>query len=390
MLVGGFTFGLIVGALGEMARKANPGDNFRKKKIAQVSAYLARRGVTADLLRRVRLYFQNHYETVSVFSTEEYDDYFSKLPTDIRLELAREVGYMDSAKRPGLLSKVPSFGGLDSMSLILVCTKLKTELYPKSVFVMTSEDENGLPIMRETICRQGEHAWETIVFMEGVANVTSADGAELNRFLHHTDAESLNHGQDGTPADRTSLKACDYLDEHVALLPPHSVIYRTHTVYATTDVTVALLAAEDVSDLRKVPAIDRHLRPYAASAKRGETIKLIQKVFAAIDGDQSQNIDKSEFLRVMNMMGSQLDENKVNLVFDAIDVDANGEIDVLEFTEWWLEQERTDTSIRNDGAVTTNTEDFDLQSLKRDMADLDKMTTGMQVQLARISDLLKV
>ena len=58
MLIGGFTFGLIVGSLGEMARKSNPGDTFRTKKISQLSAYLSRRDVTPDLLRRIRLYFQ--------------------------------------------------------------------------------------------------------------------------------------------------------------------------------------------------------------------------------------------------------------------------------------------------------------------------------------------
>ena len=58
MLVGGFTFGLIVGALGEVARKSKPGDALRTKKISQLSAYLARRGVTPDLLRRIRVYFQ--------------------------------------------------------------------------------------------------------------------------------------------------------------------------------------------------------------------------------------------------------------------------------------------------------------------------------------------
>ena len=58
MLVGGFTFGLIVGALGEVARKSKPGDALLSKKISQLSAYLARREVTPDLLRRIRLYFQ--------------------------------------------------------------------------------------------------------------------------------------------------------------------------------------------------------------------------------------------------------------------------------------------------------------------------------------------
>jgi hypothetical protein len=81
-------------ALGEMARKSNPGDAFRTKKISQMSAYLSRREVTPDLVRRIRVYFQSHYETGSVFAQKEYEDYFMRLPAEHRNELAAEVGYL--------------------------------------------------------------------------------------------------------------------------------------------------------------------------------------------------------------------------------------------------------------------------------------------------------
>ena len=381
MLVGGFTFGLIVGALGEMARKSNPGDSFRNKKIAQVSTYLARRGVTPDLLRRIRMYFQNHYEIASVFSTQEYEDYFTRLPTEYRLELAKEVGYLESAQNPGIFTNVASFGSLDTMSLILVCTKLKTELYLKSASVMTSEDEDGIRITRETICRRGEAAWEMLVFLDGIANVSTAEGEGEKIFLHHDDAQALNH--------RSQFKGNDYVDEHVALLPTHQLNYRSYNMYATTDVTVALLSGEDVAQLRQErPAIDNHLRPYAAAAKRDETIKQIQKIFIQIDEDGSGSIDESEFIEIMKLMGIDLPDAKISEVFATIDADGGGDIDMVEFTEWWLSQEASDTTIRDDGAVVTNQNEFDLQTLKRDMADLDKMTAGMQSQLARITNLL--
>ena len=41
----------------------------------------------------------------------------------------QEVGYLDSSRKPGILARIPSFSGLDTMSLVLVCTKLKTEVY---------------------------------------------------------------------------------------------------------------------------------------------------------------------------------------------------------------------------------------------------------------------
>jgi hypothetical protein len=381
MLVGGFTFGLIVGALGEMARKANPGEAFRSKKIAQVSTYLARRGVTPDLLRRIRLYFQNHYEIASVFSTQEYTDYFTRLPTEHRLQLAKEVGYLDSAHRPGVLAKISSFSGLDTMSLILVCTKLKTELYEKSTSAPIAGDA-GIPTTRETVCRRGEHAWELIVVLEGIANVTDADGDDEHEFLHHSDEEALAWTQ--------QVKMNDFIDEHVALLPPHSTSQRTQTLYAQTDLQIALLSAEDVYMLRSErPAIDRHLRPYAAAAQRDETIRQVNKIFESIDKDGSGEIDQQEFVGVMRSLGSDLPEAKIHEVFATIDVDAGGSIDVDEFTEWWLSQQSADTSTKEDGSIVTNKEEFDLQSLKRDMADLDKMTAGMQAQLQRICELVE-
>jgi hypothetical protein len=254
MLIGGFTFGLIVGALGEMARKANPGETFRTKKIGQISAYLAKRGITPDLLRRIRLYFQNHYETASVFAANEYEDYFSRLPSDQRLQLAKEIGYLDSSRKPGILARVPSFGALDTMSLVLVCTKLKTEVYEKSVAVGDTA--------RDSIVRRGESAWEMLVVLDGIVNCTEVEGdKDVRKFLMMDDDQALQH--------ETQLKAGGYIDEQVALLPPHEMHHRTHTLYAQSDCSVALLSAEDVYMLRAERAeIDRHLRPYAAAVRR--------------------------------------------------------------------------------------------------------------------------
>eukprot|EP01048_Picozoa_sp_COSAG05_P018906 COSAG05_NODE_2854_length_2570_cov_2.685552_1_plen_269_part_00 len=263
-----------------------------------------------------------------------------------------------------------------------MCTKLKTELYLKTVAAMTADDEEGKPMMRETICRRGEPAWEMIIFLDGIANVSTEQGEEEEIFLTHDDAQALNH--------RLQFKGSDYVDEHVALLPPHQLHYRTYNMYATTDCTVALLSAEDVQTLRNErPPIDRHLRPYAAAAKRDESIKTIQKIFIQIDKDGSGSIDEQEFITVMKMMGTDLPDEKIKTVFQTIDADGGGDIDMIEFTEWWLSQEESDTTIRDDGSVVTNQDEFDLQTLKRDMADLDKMTAGMQDRLSRIVSLLE-
>jgi hypothetical protein len=41
MLVGGFTFGMIVGSLSDMVRRSNPGDSARGKKLGFVHAFRA-------------------------------------------------------------------------------------------------------------------------------------------------------------------------------------------------------------------------------------------------------------------------------------------------------------------------------------------------------------
>lgn len=253
MLIGGFTFGLIVGALGEMARKANPGETFRAKKIAQISAYLGKRGITPDLLRRIRLYFQNHYETASVFAVNEYQDYFSRLPAEPRLQLAKEIGYLDSARKPGILARVPSMSGLDSMSLVLICTKLKTQVFEKSV-VMGDK-------ARDSIVRRGESAWEMLVVLDGIVNASEATTEpEIRQFLMMDDDSAREHDK--------QLKSGNFVDEHIALLPPHQTHHRSHTLFAQSDCSIALLSAEDVFMLRSERSeIDRHLRPHAAAVR---------------------------------------------------------------------------------------------------------------------------
>eukprot|EP01043_Picozoa_sp_COSAG02_P017537 COSAG02_NODE_796_length_17128_cov_176.587586_8_plen_645_part_00 len=253
MLIGGFTFGLIVGALGEMARKANPGETFRTKKIGQISAYLAKRQITPDLLRRIRLYFQNHYEIASVFAANEYQDYFLRLPAESRLQLAKEIGYLDSSRKPGILARVTSMSGLDTMSLVLVCTKLKTELFDKSVQLGTKP--------RESIVRRGENAWEMLVVLDGIVNASEATTEkDVRDFLLMDDEAAREHEQ--------QLKSGGFIDEHVALLPPHTHHQRSHTLYAQSDCSIALLSAEDVAMLRSERSeIDRHLRPYAAAVR---------------------------------------------------------------------------------------------------------------------------
>ena len=82
--------------------------------------------------------------------------------------------------------------------------------------------------------------------------------------------------------------------------------------------------------------------------------------------------------------------SQVEQVFNAIDVDAGGSIDVDEFTEWWLAQQSADTSVGQDGQVLTNKEDVDVQTLKQDLVRLDRTTAALQQQMNRVMQVLTV
>ena len=133
MLVGGFVFGLVIGSLSDISRRANPAGKESKKRIGWLTAYLHDRKVSTGLQRSVRRFFTSKYEAVTVFTDNEYQNYFLPLPSKLRLELARQLKYVGDAKgqKGGVLSKVPSMRELDYLSLIAVCSKLKTTYHEK-------------------------------------------------------------------------------------------------------------------------------------------------------------------------------------------------------------------------------------------------------------------
>lgn len=167
MLVGGFTFGLIVGSLGEMARKNNPGEAYRSKKIGHISAFLAGRQVSADLMRRVRMYFSNHYQLCSIFGTNALPEYFLRLPVGLRNELASSVRYLGSSRGPSMLAEVKCFHSMDDLSVIMVCAHMKTITFDKSVVHHHSIGENEDAVEREFVFKNGERAFEMFVVLEG-------------------------------------------------------------------------------------------------------------------------------------------------------------------------------------------------------------------------------
>eukprot|EP01050_Picozoa_sp_SAG11_P000486 SAG11_NODE_15_length_26319_cov_13.810564_11_plen_455_part_00 len=378
MLIGGFTFGLIVGSLGEMARKANPGNSVRSKRIGHLSAYLAGRGVSSDLMRRVRVYFSNHYTICSVFGTREVEDYYSRLP--------KEVGYLSSAKGPSILSQVGCFSHIDELSAIIICSRMKTLTFPKSN--LHADHSSGEFVVekpeRDYVYRKGEKAYEMYVVIDG-------------RLIFETD-----DGEQSAPKGHC-------IDERAMLLPPESPVGRAWDTFAPVECSVAALSAEDLMALRiERVEIDRQVRPFAQAAKEAEMSRQIRMVFEQVDDDGNGTLDSQEFAEVMRCVSMHFTENnsddsncsKFNRmcigirlmgaggnaddladIFSVVDADNTGVISRPEFEQWWRSNEAAHAD--DDGGTISV-----LETLQNRVREIDESSTEIEYKLARIQQLI--
>ncbi len=272
MIVGGFIFGLIIGALSDLSRRSNPAQKELNKKVGWLSAYMADRRVPQALTRSIRAYFNSRYDLVTAFADTEYENIFLQLPVDLRLELARQLRYIEPfAKpgqdiKPGMISNVPSLGGLDPLSTIMVCSKVKLVSYERQEYY------HGNSSAEHTIFMPGDPGYEMLIVVEGTVHAFSADGARED-----------------------VLKFADYMDEHVMLLP-EGAYPRRRGAYARTDCTIGLLSSEDLQALRFArPEIDKFTRPHVERARRRRYEKKIDKVFGVLDADNSGWISFENF-----------------------------------------------------------------------------------------------
>lgn len=259
------------------------------------------RKVSTELQRTVRRFFSAKYDALTVFTDTEYHDIFMHLPMELRVELARQLKYIGDAKSQngGILSKVPSLGGLDNMSMIAVCSKLKMTFHEKDGY------DQRARIDHTYIFKRGQMGYDMMVVVDGIVHLVDDEDA-----------------RSGGPEQITALRSGDYVDEYMALLP--QVGYRRRqSCYAASAATVGLLSAEDITQLRDERAeIDRHVRPFVQSAKRARYQNKIDAVFAALDGDgDGKNGLQLSLLRdQISLVQSKLDHLHVCVVVGWIDL----------------------------------------------------------------------
>jgi hypothetical protein len=246
MIIGGFVFGLIVGNLAELSKRANAGELMRQKAVEQVKAQM-NSGVTRSYLsvptrRRVKNYFANTFERLGVdpSRTCTLHRLMTNVPPDLRNLMAREMHWVDGVDAGGkqvfgLLHKVPFFAGLSNAATILICARLRP-LYLKPIAVedsITLEERAQLD-SDCVVMYEGSAAEDMFVIVEGVKTIViERKGGILG-----------------------TLSAGDFFGEMAALLPPSMAAQRVRrrSAYAVEETELGTLSYDDLLWLRRKSA----------------------------------------------------------------------------------------------------------------------------------------
>ena len=233
MVVGGFVFALIVGSLSELSKRSNPGDALRDEKYGLVGAMLHEglaEHIDPAVARRIRAFYSNHYHKRTAM---DFFTFITGCPPALRDELAYQLHWIDGADRGksevGLLNKLPFFCGLDPLSSIYICAKMKSIV--------------ALPVETEA-----DGTRSNLIMEEGTA------GEEMYVVIETGVQEDSNTlpivlEKQGEPIG--SLGYGDFFGELAALLPLAMRRYRTRTrtAYATSEVHLGMLTHDDILQL---------------------------------------------------------------------------------------------------------------------------------------------
>lgn len=232
MVVGGFVFALIVGSLSDLSKRANPGDVIREEKYGLVGAMLQdgpSQNLDVGLSRKIRAYYSNHYHKRTAM---DFQGFILGCPPDLRDELGFQLQWLDGADRGtgelGLLSKMPFFAGVDPLSSILICSKMRT-------------------VLASPVAAEPDGTRSNLIMVEG----TRAEQmyVVIRVEMEAEDPKPIVLEQEGAELGRLGM--FDYFGELAALLPLAMKQHRTRTrtAFATSETHLGMLAHDDILQL---------------------------------------------------------------------------------------------------------------------------------------------
>lgn len=152
MVIGGFIFGMIVGALAELSKRANAGELMRQEAVSKVQMILqsgvARGRVSPVLAKLIKAHAANILErNTAIEGAFSLNQFVLGLPPVMRDQMAESMhwidGKVDGHAVYGLLHKVPFFRGIGNLGSIAICSRMKV------VHMTPLEEEHKQPIMIE-------------------------------------------------------------------------------------------------------------------------------------------------------------------------------------------------------------------------------------------------
>lgn len=226
MIIGGFVFGMIVGNLAELSKRANAGELMRQEAVSKVQMILqsgvARGVLPPELSRRIKLHCSYLLDRKTAL---DINAFILNLPPELRDSMAEAMHWIDGVADGhevfGLLHKIPFLSRMSNRATIQVCAQMK------NIYVHPPQGE------REIVMQEGLDSEEMYVVIEGSESIViEAKGIELGK-----------------------LSVGDFFGELGALLPrrPDMAELRTRqrSAYAVLPTQLGMITHDDMLRFRR-------------------------------------------------------------------------------------------------------------------------------------------
>jgi len=139
MGIGGFTFALIVGGIGDVITRAGVAEAAYSSMMGELKEFLNSKGVEKELTMRVIKYHERLYGNRTVFDEKTI---FDRLPGSLRSEVVLHM-------YGGVVSRIPLFSKLNQKALADVCLSLKAyHAAEGEAFTVEGEDADKMFIIK--------------------------------------------------------------------------------------------------------------------------------------------------------------------------------------------------------------------------------------------------